>query len=80
MIIYLKAETGVIKIDSETKQALSIWEDPNGERVICSTLDESTYGLMTVAKVQEGFFTEITEEEFLIKKDQVKNKLTNLGF
>jgi hypothetical protein len=80
MIIYLKSETGVIKIDSDTKEALSIWEDTNSKRVIKQVLDESTYGLMTVAKVQEGFFTEINEEEFLAEKDKVKDSLIKIGF
>lgn len=80
MIIYLKSETGVIKIDSDTKEALSIWGDANSKRVIQQVLDESTYGLMTVAKVQEGFFTEATEEEFTTIKEEVKSNLIKLGF
>lgn len=80
MIIYLKSETGIIKIDSDTKEALSIWEDANSKRVIQQVLDESTYGLMTVVKVQEGFFTEATEEEFIAIKEEAKSNLIKLGF
>lgn len=80
MIIYLKSETGIIKVDSDTKEALSIWKDANSKRVIQQVLDESMYGLMTVAKVQEGFFTEATEEEFIAIKEEVKSNLIKLGF
>lgn len=80
MITYLKSEVGVIKINTETKESLSVWDDANGKRIIFSILDESTFGLMTVIKVQEGFFTEITEEEFLTKKDEVKAAIAAFGF
>lgn len=80
MITYLKSEVGVIKINNETKESLSIWDDANSKRIVYAILDESAYGLMTVIKVQEGFFTEITEEEFLTKKDEVKAAIAVFGF
>lgn len=80
MMTYLKSTTGVMKIDNETKESLAIWDDANGKRISHVVLDENAYGLVTVIKVQEGFFTEITEEEFLLKKDEVKAALVAFGF
>lgn len=80
MMKYLKSEVGVIKINTETKESLSVWDDAQGKRIVHQILDESTFGLMTVIKLEEGFFTEITEEEFLLKKDEVKAALVAFGF
>ncbi len=80
MMKYLKSEIGVIKINTETKESLSVWDDANSKRIVYNVLDESTFGLMTVIKVEEGFFTEITEEEFLTKKEEVKAAIMAFGF
>lgn len=80
MMKYLKSEIGVIKINTETKESLSVWDDVNGKRIVFNVLEESTFRLMTIVKVEEGFFTEITEEEFLTKKDEVKAAIAAFGF
>lgn len=80
MINYLKSEISIIKINSETREVLAIWDGDNLTRVNVETLDENTYNLVTINKVQEGFFTEATEDEFLIRKEKVKDSLVQLGF
>jgi hypothetical protein len=80
MITYLKSEISIIKIDSETKEVLAIWDEGGLSRASVETLDENKYILITIVKVQEGFFTEATEEEFTIRKEIVKSNLVKLGF
>lgn len=80
MIIYLKSEISIVKIDSESKEVLAIWDEGGLSRASFETLDENKYILITVVKVQEGFFTEATEEEFTIRKEIVKSNLIKLGF
>jgi hypothetical protein len=80
MINYLKSEISIIKINSETREVLAIWDGDNLTRVNVETLDENTYNLVTVSKVEEGFFTQATEEEFILRKEKVKDSLVELGF
>jgi hypothetical protein len=80
MINYLKSEISIIKINSETREVLAIWDGDNLTRVNVETLDENTYNLVTVSKVEEGFFTQATEEEFILRKEKVKESLVELGF
>jgi hypothetical protein len=80
MINYLKSEISIIKINSETREVLAIWDGDNLTRVNVETLDENTYNLVTVRKVEEGFFTQATEEEFILRKEKVKDSLVELGF
>jgi len=80
MINYLKSEISIIKINSETREVLAIWDGDNLTRVNVETLDENTYNLVTVSKVEEGFFTQATEEEFIFRKEKVKDSLVELGF
>jgi O-methyltransferase involved in polyketide biosynthesis len=80
MIKYLKSEISIVKVDTETKESLTIFNDPLAKRIVHQILDESAFGLVTVIKVEEGFFTEVTEEEFLAKKEEVKSIITSFGF
>jgi hypothetical protein len=80
MIKYLKSEIGVVKINTETKEALVIVTEGDIDRVSSEVLDEDKYILITLVKVQEEYFVEITEEEFNSKKEEIKNNLIKLGF
>jgi len=80
MIKYLKSEISIVKVDTETKESLTIFNDPLAKRIVHQILDESTFGVVTVIKVEEGFFTEVTEEEFLAKKEEVKAAIIAFGF
>jgi hypothetical protein len=80
MIKYLKSEIGVVKINTETKEALVIVTEGDIDRVSSEVLDEDKYVLITLVKVQEEYFVEITEEEFNSKKEEIKNNLIKLGF
>lgn len=80
MIKYLKSEISIVKIDTETKEALAIWDEQGLNRISLETLDENKFIIITVVKVQEGFFTEATEEEFIERKEKAKTGLTKMGF
>lgn len=80
MIKYLKSEISIVKIDTETREALAIWDEQNLNRVSLETLEENKLIMITVTKVQEGFFTEATEEEFIERKEKAKSNFIKLGF
>lgn len=80
MITYLKSEEGFLKINGETKELLTIMNKPGSVRISTGVVDEGHYVLITIVKVEEGFFTAMTEEEFLAEKEIAKAELIKFGF